>query len=124
MHGIGHTMGFIAAWMPTIQVGFSSAPSLLSSSMTVQSTAGKVFGLLWLVAMGSSVGAGYGLLFGHEWWRGLAIASAILSLVVIVPWLNTVPPGARFGAVIFDLLILLVLLFPWSEQLSRTLHLP
>jgi hypothetical protein len=124
MHGIGHVMGFTAAWMPSIEVGFTDAPSILWSGATVESAVGKTFGLLWLVALIASVGAGFGLLFGYEWWRALAIASAFISLIAIVPWLNTVPSGARFGAVLVDLLILLVLLFPWSEQLARTLHLP
>jgi uncharacterized membrane protein YphA (DoxX/SURF4 family) len=124
MHGIGHVMGFTAAWAPNIEVGFTGVPSILWSEATVESTVGKVFGLRWLVALVASVGAGLSLLFGYEWWRALAIASAFISLAAIVPWLNTVPSGARFGALLVDLLILLVLLFPWSEQLIRTLHLP
>lgn len=124
MHGLGHVMGFIAAWTPTIEVGFSDAPSILWSGATVASAAGKAFGLLWLVALVGSVGAGLGLLFGHEWWRVLAVASALISLAAIVPWWNTVPAGARFGGVLFDLVIIALLLFPWGERITESLHLP
>jgi uncharacterized membrane protein YphA (DoxX/SURF4 family) len=124
MHGVGHVMGFIAAWTPTIEVGFSSAPSILWSGATVESAVGKAFGLLWLVACVGSVGAGFGLLFGHEWWRALAVASAFISLAAIVPWWNTVPAGARFGGVVFDLVIIALLLFPWSQRITTTFQLP
>jgi hypothetical protein len=124
MHGLGHAMGFIAAWTPGVDVGFTGAPSILWSGAMVESAVGKAFGLLWLVALIASVGAGYGLLFGHEWWRALAIASAFISLAAIIPWLNSVPPGAKFGGVLVDLLILVVLLLPWGEHITRMVHLP
>jgi uncharacterized membrane protein YphA (DoxX/SURF4 family) len=124
MHGIGHVMGFLAAWTPSIEVGFSTAPSIFWSGVTVESVVGKAFGLLWLVAMVASVGAGFGLLFGHEWWRALAVASAFISLAAIVPWLNTVPAGARIGAIVVDLLIIVILFLPWGDQITQALQLP
>jgi hypothetical protein len=44
-------------------------------------------GLLWLVAMICFVAAGFGLLgivVPREWWRGLAIAGALVELPVLV----------------------------------------
>jgi hypothetical protein len=124
LHGLGHVMGFVAAWVPSADMGFTGAPSILWSEATVEGTVGKAFGVLWLVALVASVGAGYGLIFGYAWWRTLAIASALISLAAIVPWLNSVPPGAKFGGVLVDLLLLVILLVPWGEPLSGMLHLP
>ncbi len=66
------------------------------------------------------VGAGLGLLFGQAWWPTLAIAAAAVSLVAIVPWLTVVPPGAWAG-VVFDLVIMVALLPPWSERIVAAL---
>jgi hypothetical protein len=62
------------------------------------------------------VGAGLGLVFNKEWWPLLAVASSVISLVVILPWWNTVPPGAMFGA-FFDLLLLFTLISPLHGKL-------
>jgi hypothetical protein len=43
------------------------------------------------------------------------VAQAIVSLIVIVPWWNTVVPGAKAGAV-FDVIVLIALLLPWRES--------
>jgi hypothetical protein len=46
-----------------------------------------LIGLLWLVAMICFVAAGLGLLgivVPHDWWRGLAIAGAVVELLVLV----------------------------------------
>jgi len=66
------------------------------------------------------VWSGLSLLFRTGMWPLLPITGALLSLLVIVPWWNTIPPGAKVGA-IFDLLILLALLPPWREQILQTL---
>jgi hypothetical protein len=61
------------------------------------------------------------LVFRQAWWPSLAIASAIISLIVIVPWWNTVPPGAKAGA-FFDLVILAILLSPLQGKLLGIVH--
>lgn len=37
--------------------------------------------------------------------------AAVISLVAIVPWWNTVPPGAKVGAA-FDILLIVALALP------------
>jgi hypothetical protein len=44
------------------------------------------------------------------------MAASVISLVVIVPWWNTVPPGAKFGA-FFDVAVIIVLLLPLKGKI-------
>ncbi len=67
------------------------------------------------------VAAGLGLLTGQPWWCPAAIAGAVLSLIIIVPWWNTVAPGARYGGTAFNLLVLIALLPPWSDKVVQAL---
>jgi hypothetical protein len=120
-HGIGHIMGFLESWT-TIPMGFTNQPWLLSNSVTIESAAGRAFGLLWLVAMIAFLGAVFGLVTHQEWWRTLAIAAAFISLMAILPWWNTVTAGARWGALLVDAAILLALLPTWGEQIARSIR--
>lgn len=115
MHGLGHVMGFSAAWTPA-KMGLSDRPWIFSPGITIDTPVGRTFGLLWLVAMIGFVASGLGLLFFQGWWPQLAVASAFISLVAILPWWGTVPAGARYGAVLVDLLVLVLLLGPWAGQ--------
>jgi len=114
-HGLAHISGFIAAWTAA-EAGYTDHPWLFSDNVTLESPMGKVFGLLWLVAAIGLVGSGLGLLLRQEWWLMAAVLSAAISLVVIVPWGRTVPPGALVGAA-FDMLVILVLKTPLRERL-------
>jgi hypothetical protein len=115
MHGLAHLSGFIASWTRS-SAGFPEHPWVFSSGVTMQSPVGKIFGLFWLVASAGIVASGVGFLTGKAWWSTLAMASAGVSLLVILPWLRAVPPGAWAGAV-FDLLVLVVLQLPLKERL-------
>ncbi len=115
MHGLAHMSGFVASWTSNL-VGFSERPWILSSGVALQSSAGRAFGLLWLVATVSFIGSGLGLVFKQQWWPSLAIPAAIISLVAIAPWWHTVPPGAWAGAA-FDLLVIIVLFLPLKDRI-------
>jgi len=108
-HGLAHVSGFLASWTRA-EVGYAAEGWVLPGRVTLQSGVGRGFGLLWLVAMAGLVASGAGLLTGQSWWRPLAGASAAVSLAAIVPWWNTVPPGARIGAA-FDVGVILWVLF-------------
>jgi hypothetical protein len=119
LHGLAHLSGFVAAFTSR-DTGFSPNSWLFSPNVTIHSAIGKLFGLLWLVAAVALAGSGLALLLGWAVWPWLPIAGAVLSLLVIVPWWNTVPPGAKAGAV-FDLLILLALIPGWRGQVMTLL---
>ncbi len=110
-HAIGHSMGFLASWTE-IKCGFTEAPWILSPGVTISGWVGRAFGVLWLVAL-IAFGAGLFGMVGHQaWWRTAMLFGALVSLVVVVPWWNTVTPGARYGATLVDLLILAALFLP------------
>ena len=120
LHGVGHIMGFLAAWT-TIPVGFTSSSWMLSNNVTVQSAVGRAFGILWLVALVAFLGATFGLVTHQAWWRTMAVTAAFISLVAIVPWWNTVTPGSRMGAFVVDLVLIVGLLPAWGEQIAQRL---
>ncbi len=112
-HGLAHVSGFFASWTNN-DAGFGRRPWIFSSGVGLQSLVGRLFGLLWLAAAAVLVAAGVGLAVEAAWWQTLAVVGALLSLVVILPWWNTVPSGAKIGAA-FDLLILILLLTPLKD---------
>ncbi len=115
MHGLAHLSGFLASWTGG-SFGFPERPWLLTPSVTLQSPVGRAFGLLWLIAGAGIVGSGIGFLIGKTWWPVLAMISAGISLLVILPWWRSVPPGAWAGAV-FNVLVLVVLPLPLKDRL-------
>jgi hypothetical protein len=121
MHGLGHAMGLLAAWT-AVPSGLSGGPWLLSNEVTMTSPVGRLWSLVWLTALVATAASGVGLLLNQDWWQPLAVVSAIVSLVAVVPWLNVMPAGSAFGAVLVDLLLLAVLLLPWREQLVARLR--
>jgi len=119
IHGLAHLSGVMAAFTAR-DVGFSDKPWLFSKGVTLRSPIGKLFGLVWLAAAITLAGSGLSLLFHWGGWPTLPILGAILSLIAIVPWWNTVVPGAKAGAA-FDGLMLIGLVAPWSEQVMAAL---
>ncbi|MCL4875467.1 MAG: hypothetical protein KJ064_02360 [Anaerolineae bacterium] len=106
-HGLGHIMGFLAAWTDVPQ-GFNENPWIISHHITIKSPLGRVFGLLWLAALVLWLGAGLGHIAGEAWWDALAVSAAAMSMTAILPWWNTITPGARWGATLFNLLVLII----------------
>lgn len=114
-HGLAHLSGFLASWT-SVDTGYTSKPWIFSQGVNLQSWVGRTSGLLWLVAMVGLIGSAFGIVFRHEWWPLIAIVSSGISLVVIVPWWHTIPPGAKVGA-IFDILTIATLLSPLQRGL-------
>jgi hypothetical protein len=120
-HGLGHSLGFLAAWT-ALPMGFVDRPWLLPGGFTMASPVGRAFGLLWLVAMIATIGAGLGLLYGQMWWRPLALAAAVISLTAILPWWPTVAARPRVWATLFDLAVLIALAPTWGDQIVQALR--
>lgn len=115
-HGIGHIMGFLASWT-NLPMGFTESPWIFSSDTHIQSSLGKVFGVLWLLAMVAFIAAAVGLFMDQSWWTTIAIVASVLSLVAIVPWWNTFTPGSKQAVVLVDVVVLAVMLGPWKAEL-------
>lgn len=95
-HGLANMAGIMAPWTKSGQ-GFSDRPWIFSRGITLRSTVGHLFSLVWLLSTIGLVAAGVGLLTGQAWWR-------------------TVPPGARAAAAI-DLVLYAFLLSPLSSPI-------
>lgn len=120
VHGIGHIMFFFAAFTP-VPMDFVDAPWLLPGAYTIDSPVGKAFAVLWLVAMIGFVGSALGLITNQPWWPSMAVASAVISLVVILPWWNTINPSTRFWATAADVIVIVAFAFPWKDQVIAAL---
>ena len=127
MHGVGHIMGFSAAWVPSLSTTgymprFTSASWIFSGGIGVDSPVGRAFALLLLVAMLGFLGSAVGLVTNQAWWIPMAAGAAVLSLVAIVPWMQSWPPGSFAGAVLVDLLVIAITLLPWGQRFVQALH--
>ncbi len=120
MHGAGHIMFFLEAFTDS-PMGFSSAPWLLPGSFTVDSPIGKAFALLWLLAMLGFMVAAVGLMTRQEWWPALAVAAAVVSLVVLLPWWNVITQSSRVWVLLADVVVILAFGMPWKEQVIKSL---
>lgn len=121
-HGIGHLTGFLKSWT-SIDVGFSDKPWLLPGERKMNSSAGRAFGILWLICILIFVMSSIGIFMGEEWWRAYALIGSAVSLVAILPWWNTVMVGVKAGALL-DVAIILVLLIPAGERVTDFFELP
>lgn len=117
MHGIGHIAGVTTAIWPK-SGGFNlERPWILPGNVLVTGPVGKVWAVFWLAALILIVASAVGLFIGADWWRQLAVFGAVASLVAMVPWARTVPPGALLG-VALDIGVLAMLLIPLSGLLA------
>jgi hypothetical protein len=120
MHGAGHIAFFFAAWTP-IDMGFGDSPWLLPGGFTVDSVMGKAAGLLWLAAMLGFVGAALGLIGRRDWWPRLAVAAAVISLVVLLPWWSVIDPSTRMWALLADMAVIAAFGPPWRVRVVEAL---
>jgi len=120
MHGLANISGAVA-FLTNVQVGFFDHPWVFSNIVKMRSLIGRLFGLLWLLSVIGLVASGLGIIFQQDWWRTMAILACAVSMIAIIPWWKTVPPGARFGA-IFDLLVIVVLLSPLGQTITDGLR--
>ncbi|OGS56193.1 MAG: hypothetical protein A3K60_08730 [Euryarchaeota archaeon RBG_19FT_COMBO_56_21] len=85
-HGIGHLTGILASWSG-IDVGFTKEPWIFGGNVMIDSTTGKAFMVVWLIALALFIGSGIGVFMGEQWWRTLAIIGAVaILLVLLLPW--------------------------------------
>ena len=132
-HGVGHTMGVIAA-LGIDKAGESShgwlqnwsSQSWLLSGLLGDTLSRALGVLLYGAALIGVLGAALSLLgwgIPHEWWRSLAVVSAIISLVALLLFWNALMMlfPHKVGALavnIATLVCLLVLHWPSETDLG------
>ena len=115
-HGIGHTLG----WMPAL--GVASFQGVTSRSWVLTGILGDgggrlVAGVLFLVPMAGFLIAAGGLLTGQPWWRGVAVASASVSLLATALYPGAFTTGATAGSVAVNVAVLLgILVAGWGAE--------
>ena len=92
MHGLANLAGVFEAFGKAPR-SFNDRLWIFSAGVKLQSTTGRLFGVLWLLSSLCLIGAGLAIIFQQSWWASAAILGAACSLLAIVPWWNTVVPG-------------------------------
>lgn len=114
VHGIGHIMGILPALRLFGAEGWNSNSWLLTP--IIGGTASRIIsGLLFLAALVGFVTATLALLdwfVPHEWWRTVAVVSAIISIITIVLFWNAFVAlfPNKIGALGVDIAVLVCLL--------------
>jgi hypothetical protein len=102
-YGILHLLGFLTAWdLVEIDV-LSRTPTVLPDELHIGVV--RDLGLLWLAGMTLFGIAGYGAYTARRWWKGVAFAGAITSLICTILWVHEAWPGILVNLVILGILI-------------------
>jgi hypothetical protein len=110
-HGIGHVMGVMSPLGIEIAgaSGESWAFSRFGSGLT-----GAFEVVLFLIPTIGFVVAAIGLWTGADWFRAVAIGSALISLIAIGLYPSQLPTFSMLGAVAVDVILLAaILVFQW-----------
>jgi hypothetical protein len=110
VHGVGHLF-FLVPTLGVAQWGFAGRSWLLTGHVpdTVVKVAG---GVLWLLVIAGFVAAAIGLWGQQEWWRGVAVGSAAVSLLGLALFAQATQPFLSAGLMDIAILVALVL-FHW-----------
>ena len=84
---------------------------LFSGMLGAGQTVEGIFGLLWLIPLVGFVAVSWGYLTHQGWWAQPALASAIISLAMIVLWWGGLVVGSAFFALVFDQAVIAVVLW-------------
>ena len=117
-HGIGHVMAPQAAFVPP--GAFPRTAHMVATGMTITSDGGKVLSLLWILPFVGFLAGTYGLWTGTEWWRPVLLASAVVSIVAVLPWWGVMPVFSYLGALAVDIVVIAALLTPWGDQIAKS----
>lgn len=109
-HGVGHLLFVANSW--GYWRGDEAGRSWLFSGVLGAGQAIEgLFGLLWLIPLVGFVVVSWGYLTHQGWWPQLALASAIISLAMIVLWWGSLVTGSAFFALVFDIVVIVVVLW-------------
>jgi hypothetical protein len=112
-HGIGHVMG----WLPALgiaRIEGGSIRSWLLTDLIGDGVSRAVCGAIWLAPTIGFVVAAGGLFGDTTWWRPVAVASAIVSVVAIALFWEALPVFSRVGALAVNLAVVAAVANQWS----------
>lgn len=113
-HGIGHVL-FLVGTLGLADWGQSAHSWLLTN--TVGGGVTRALGaIIWLVSMVGFLAAAIGIWGRMDWWRTVAIVSAIVSALGLALFWSGGASGPLVSALAFDVVILVALiLFRWPS---------
>jgi hypothetical protein len=117
-HGLGHVMAPQAAFAPPGALP-RDAHAIIGSDLTIVSTGGKGFALLWLVPLAGFLLGTYGLWTGQAWWRPVLAVASMASIASVLPWWGVMPTFSYLGAIAVDIAVLVGIVTPWSDQIAK-----
>jgi hypothetical protein len=106
-HGVGHLLFLANSW-GYWKGGEAGRSWLFSGVLGVGQAVEGLLGLLWLIPLIGFVGVSWGYFTHQGWWPQLALASAAVSLAIIVLWWGGLVTGSAFFALAFDIIVLVV----------------
>jgi hypothetical protein len=118
-HGLGHLIWFLAAWTP-IRSGVKDGPWILPGGVTIRDPAGRLLGLVALLATLAFLVAAWALIGREAWWASATIVGCLASAVAVVPWLRQSPGTTPFNAIAADIALLILLALPVAGELTGT----
>lgn len=101
LHGLIHLMGGVHV-LGIAKIEELSQPTIISIDGWVKT----IYGVLWFLAVGIFLVAGFGLLTSQSWWKNVAIIAVSLSQILIIPWW----PAAKIGTIPNILIIIALFL--------------
>jgi hypothetical protein len=115
-HGIGHIMGVMSPL--GIEIQGASADSWVLSRFGSGLTNAVELVLFAIPTIGFILAA-FGLWTGADWFRAVAVGSAIVSLVAIGLYPGQLPTFSMLGAVAVDVIVLAaIVVFGWPSTES------
>jgi len=107
-HGVGHLLFVTNSW-GYWRGGKAGRSWLFSGLLGAGQVVEGIFGLLWLVPLVGFVAVSWGYFTQQGWWPQLALASAVVSLVIVL-WWGSLVTGSAFFALVVDIVVIVVAL--------------
>ena len=106
-HGVGHLLFLANSW-GYWRGGEAGRSWLLSGVLDLGQTLEGIVGLLWLIPLVGFVAVTWGYLTQQGWWPQLALASAVISLAMIIVWWGGINISSAFVALVVDIVVIVV----------------
>jgi hypothetical protein len=108
-HGLGHVL-FLAPALRLASWADQTGGSWLLGAAFGDGIAHAAGAVVWAASAILFVGAASGLLLTQEWWRPMAVAGAVASLIGIVAFWGGIAPSSAIAALVIDVIVLVGLL--------------